>query len=128
MSATETMQLIFATALSMLGLGGGAAFLRRRLSRDRTEMTKDRTESRFVELLLEERDRALASAKEAWKGAQMSSEAIARLGAQNAHQAGEIDRLVRELERLKRTVMRLYPETREFLATDFQPLTKELPS
>lgn len=87
-------------------------------------MTKDRTESRFVELLLEERDRALSSAKEAWKGAQFSSEAIARLSAQNAHQAGEIERLTREMDRLKRTVMRMYPDTRDFLATDSQPLAK----
>lgn len=119
------MKLAFATAASMLGLGSGVALLRRRLSRDKTEMTKDRTENSFVELLLEERDRALASAREAWKGAQFSSEAIARLTEQNAHQAREIERLTREMDRLKRTVMRMYPETRDFLASDSPPLAKE---
>ena len=118
----ETLQIIFGTAASMLGLGTSAALLRRRLSRDSTEMTKDRTESRFVELMLEERDRALASARDAWKGAQMSAEAIARLTEQNAYQAREIERLTREMDRLKRTVIRMYPDTREFLASDSQPL------
>ena len=122
----ETLQLIFAAAASVLGLSASVAVFRRRLSRDKTEMTKDRTESCFVELLLQERDSALASSREAWKGAQMSSEAIARLTEQNAHQACEIARLTREMDRLKRTVMRMYPDTRDFLDSDPQPL-KEHP-
>ena len=116
------MQLIVATALSMLGLGGGAAFLRRRLSRDSTEMTKDRTESKFVELLLADRDAAMASSREAWKTAQASAEAIARLVAENLHQTNEIHRLVDEFGAFKRMLIRLYPETRQFLSSDYPPL------
>ena len=119
------MQLIVATALSMLGLGGGAAFLRRRLSRDSTEMTKDRTESKFVELLLADRDAAMASSREAWKTAQASAEAIARLVAENLHQTNEIHRLVDEFGAFKRMLIRLYPETRQFLSSDYPPLSPD---
>lgn len=100
---------------------GGVALMRRRLSRDRTEITKDRVESEFVELLLKERDQALATAREAWRQREVDAQSIARLTSQNTFQQAEIDRLLAEFERFKRVVVRLYPPTRTFLESDFQP-------
>jgi len=103
-----------------VGAAGGVALLRRRLSRDRTEMTKDRVEGEFVQLLLKERDEALERAQEAWRVRQVDVESIARLTSQNAFQQGEIERLKSEMTSLKRTVTRLYPTTRNFLESDYQ--------
>jgi molecular chaperone GrpE (heat shock protein) len=121
----EVAQAIFAFIAGALGLAGSAALLRRRLSRDETEMTKDRVESKFVAQLLEDRDDAVQRAREASQGRQADREEIARLGAQNAHQAAEIARLTQEFAAFKRMLVRLYPETRQFLTSDFPPLIKE---
>jgi len=101
---------------------GGVALLRRRLSRDRTEMTKDRAESAFITQLLKERDAAVTLARDAWRDRQTDVESIARLQAQNAYQQSEIERLKAEFGSLKRLIARLYPETRVFLESDFQRL------
>lgn len=103
-----------------VGAAGGVALLRRRLSRDKTEMTKDRVEGEFVQLLLKERDEALERARDAWRVRQVDVESIARLTSQNAFQQGEIERLKAEMTALKRTVTRLYPTTRNFLESDYQ--------
>lgn len=112
-----------AAATAVVGAAGGAALLRRRLSRDRTEMTKDRVESEFVVLLLKERDEALESAREAWRVRQVDAESIARLTSQNAYQQGEIERLKEEFHAFKRLIARLYPATRVFLESDFHQPT-----
>lgn len=110
-----------AAATAAIGAAGGAALLRRRLSRDRTEMTKDRVESEFFTLLLKERDEALASAREAWRVRQVDAESIARLTSQNLYQQQEIERLKVEFSAFKRLIARLYPSTRSFLESDFSP-------
>lgn len=110
-----------AAATAVIGAAGGAAVLRRRLSRDKTEMTKDRVESEFVVLLLKERDEALASAREAWRVRQVDAESIARLQSQNLFQEQEIQRLKQEFGAFKRLIARLYPATRAFLESDFPP-------
>lgn len=120
---TELMQTIAgwtAAATAAVGAAGGAALLRRRLSRDRTEMTKDRVESEFVVLLLKERDEAIDNAREAWRVRQVDAESIARLTSQNNYQQGEIERLKTEFATFKRLVARLYPTTRPFLESGFQ--------
>lgn len=104
-----------AAATAAIGAAGGAALLRRRLSRDKTEMTKDRVESEFFTLLLKERDEALASAREAWRVRQVDAESIARLTSQNIYQQQEIERLKLEFASFKRLIARLYPTTRSFL-------------
>ena len=108
-----------AAATAAIGAAGGAVALRRRLSRDRTEMTKDRVESEFVTLLLKERDEALASAREAWRVRQVDAESIARLTSQNLYQQQEIERLKSEFAAFKRLMVRLYPTTRSFFDSDF---------
>jgi hypothetical protein len=109
-----------------IGAAGGAALLRRRLSRDRTEMTKDRVESQFVVLLLKERDDAMENAgkawdnaREAWRMRQVDAESIARLTSQNQFQQQEIERLKTDFAAFKRLIARLYPATRNFLESDF---------
>jgi hypothetical protein len=120
-----------AAATAVIGAAGGAAVLRRKLSRDRTEMTKDRVESQFVQLLLQERDEALESAREAWRVRQVDAESIARLTSQNLYQQQEIERLKAEFAGFKRLVARMYPATRQFLESDFSKpldLGPELPA
>jgi hypothetical protein len=116
-----------AAATAVIGAAGGAAVLRRRLSRDKTEMTKDRVESQFVTLLLRERDEALASAQEAWRVRQVDAESIARLTSQNLYQQQEIERLKAEFTAFKRLIARLYPATRAFLESGFQQPTDLAP-
>ncbi len=123
----DMLQTIAGWGAAGVGLAGSLALLRRRLSRDQTEMTKDRTESRFVERLLQDRDAALAEHREALRARQTDSEAIARLTSQNEHQAREIERLTVEFAAFKRMLARLYPETRQFLGSDFPPLTRDTP-
>lgn len=90
-------------------------------------MTKDRTESKFVELLLAERDEALDEARDAMRARHADAEAIARLSAQNEHQAREIARLTADFASFKRMMIRVYPEMRQFLSSDFAPL-QDFPS
>ena len=116
----QTIAAWTAAVTAGIGVLGGAALLRRRLSRDKTEMTKDRIESQFVTLLLRERDEALASAREAWRVRQVDVESIARLMSQNNYQQAEIERLKAEFASFKRLIARLYPATRAFLESDFQ--------
>jgi hypothetical protein len=110
-------------------LGAGVAstvmLLRRRWSRDQTEMTKDRAESHLIITAMAERDEARAEARAAWASQQADGAAIARLTAQNEQQAREIQRLTQEFAAFKRMMARMHPETRDFLGTDFQPMPKE---
>ena len=117
----------------LLGAGAGGAgllsvalMLRRRWSRDSTEITKDRAEAQIILTAMAERDEARADARAAWLAHQADAEAIARLSAQNEHQAREIARLTTEFASFKRMLARIYPETRQFLVSDFQPM-QELP-
>lgn len=121
MDAGLTQQVVgwTAAATAVIGAAGGAALLRRRLSRDNTEMTKDRVEGQFFGQLLKERDDALADAREAWRVRQVDVESIARLTSQNLYQQQEIERLRDEFSSFKRLIVRLYPTTRAFLESEF---------
>lgn len=74
----------------------GILYLRRKASRDGTEIIKDRTEGKLLESLMVERDSARQSEREAWTQVNALSVANARLEATNQYQKEEIDRL-REL-------------------------------
>jgi hypothetical protein len=119
-AAASLLQTVAAWGAAGIGLAGSATFLRRRLSRDRTEMTKDRVEGDLVQLLLRERDEAQKVAREALSARHAASEAVARLMAKTEAQASEIARLQREFTAFKRMLVRVYPETRLFLGSDFQ--------
>ena len=101
---------------------GSVALLRRRLSRDRTEITKDTVEASFVERLLIERDNAQADARAAWQARQVDAETIARLLSEANSQAAEIARMSKEFASFQRKIGRIFPTAREFLDTGCVPL------
>lgn len=116
-------QSVATVCAGVVGLGASVALLRRRLSRDKAEMVKDRVESGYVELLLKERDAANADWRDAWRVRQKDTEVIARLAAQNEHLTAEISRLREEIGSFKRLVLRLHPDMRAFLVSSYPPLT-----
>lgn len=118
----DALQTLAGWSAAGVGFAGSLALLRRRLSHDQTERTKDRTEGLFVERLLQDRDTAIAENREAVMARQRDAEAIARLTVQNEHQEREISRLTIEFAAFKRLLARLYPDTRQFLGSDFSPL------
>lgn len=120
--APELVGTIAGWGAAGIGLAGSVALLRRRLSRDKTEMVKDRVESGFVELLLKERDAANADWRDAWRVRQHDTEVIARLTSQNEHLIAEITRLRDEIGSFKRLVLRLHPDMRAFLVSSYPPL------
>lgn len=111
-----------AIGAGIASLVGAGALLRRRLSRDRTERTKDHVESTWISQLLTERDEALDEARLATAARQADATAIARLTAQNESQARDIARLQREFAAFKRMVSRVFPNTRDFLGSEFEDL------
>ena len=122
----DLLQQVAGWGAGIVALVSSGALLRRKLSRDHVELTKDRAESAIVNLLLKERDEgqvavrdAQANMREAWKERHADAEAIARLTAENAYQAAEIARLSAEMESFKRVLARLYPDTRQFLDSNY---------
>lgn len=118
----DLMQTIAGVGAAGIGLAGSAALLRRRLSRDKTEMVKDRAESTIVELLLKERDQARDEAQTALKTHHDDAQTIARLTVDSTYQSAEIARLVIEFAAYKRLMVRMYPETRTFIVSEFSDL------
>jgi hypothetical protein len=114
-----TAQQVAAVTAAVTAAVGGVAVMRRRLSRDRTEITKDRVESEFLKVLLKERDEALANAREAWQARHVDAESIARLTAQNVYQQAEIERLKHDFAAFKRLIARLSPSLRAFMESEF---------
>lgn len=102
-----------ATAIG-IGLGSlvtAATVLRRRLSRDRVELTKDKAEGTFVELLLRERDTAIDEARQAAAARQADAATIARLTVQVEHLQRDVDALRRLLAHLHPDLGHLLPAT-----------------
>ncbi|HWH83455.1 MAG TPA: hypothetical protein VNU71_14585 [Burkholderiaceae bacterium] len=122
MNVETILQAIVGSSVAGAGLVGSFALLRRRLSRDRTEMIKDRAEGNIIEMTIAERNEARAEARTAWMAHQAATEAVARLTAQNEAQGREIARLTTEFDAFKRLLARMYPETRKFLVSDFQAM------
>lgn len=87
----------------------------------RRKLRNDTAEADMLAILKAERDEARAAEKVATASAQHAAENAARLQAVNNHQAEEIERLAREFAAFKRLIQRLYPDTREFLDSNFQP-------
>lgn len=127
MTPGEAVQLVLAGVGGLVTVGGSVAVLRRRVSKDNTEIHKDKTEAEFVTRLLAERDEAIERAEEASKNRDSDRSAIARLEEQNRGQAREIERLQKEFEAFKRVTLRLYPNTRAFLQSDFAELDEAKP-
>ena len=125
---TDWLETIAKWGAGAIGLGGVGALMRRRLSRDNTEVAKDRAEAQFVTQLMQERDRAQQQARDAQAAAsaaladrQDDAAVIGRLRAENEYLIKEIARLDDELQSFKRRVARLYPITRPFAQSDYVP-------
>lgn len=101
---------------------GGAALLRRRWARDGTEISKDKAESRFLDRALDERDEALRMIREVLAARQVDAALIATLREQLQAREREGQRLQMEFDAFKRRVLRMYPETRQFVESAFAPL------
>lgn len=91
-----------------LGAIGGALAIfvsfRRRLSRDNTEVAKDRAETNLVQTLREERDKAMADAREAWDRRTKDAQAIAKLTTENEYLKRDMQRLEGEVQELKESI------------------------
>lgn len=120
--AASLLETFAGWGAAAVAFAGSAALLRRRLSRDRTEIAKDTVEATFVQRLLQERDTAQADARAAWQARQGDAEIIARLTSLATGQAAEISRMTKNFAAFQRKIGRLYPATREFLDTDWVPL------
>lgn len=99
-------------------VGAGVAVLRRRYSRDRTEMHKDRTESQLLEQLMDD----AKDVRQAWGERRRDAAAIASLEARNTTLEKDFARLTMEFEAFKRMVFRLHPELRAFLPSTMASL------
>jgi seryl-tRNA synthetase len=98
---------------------GAVTLLRRRLSRDNTEVVKDRAEADIVARLVIERDAAITEAQRVREQRTSDAQTIARLVAENEAQAREVIRL---LASIRKMVRGLPPEVQKVLVTDFMPL------
>jgi len=122
--------------------GGVTAFitcllwLRRRTSRDGLEVIKDRTEGKMLQTAIEERDKAMAQAADAWSQRTDDAATIARLGAENEYLKRELAAAQQQLADIRTGVMavgRKVDETKSNLdeverrtgRTDPAPLGKE---
>jgi hypothetical protein len=109
-----------APAAGALGaLVGALMMVRRRLSRDGVEMTKDRAEADLVEVLRSERDAAIAEARRVRDQHTADAEIIARLLSDKAHLEADVRRLLADYRKMIRG---LSPEVRRVLATEFSDL------
>lgn len=77
-------------------------WLRRRTSRDSTEIAKDRAEESLIGKLANERDKAMEAAAEAWSRRTEDAKEIAGLRATNEYLKRDIERLTLDVERLSR--------------------------
>lgn len=113
------------------GLLGSVLMLRRRWSRDRTEITRDRVSDDVLVTVQAERQEARADAaaaradaRKAWAAHQALAETVAKLTARAEQQDRELERVRKEFGAFKRMVLRRYPELGEFMVSDFQPLPR----
>jgi MFS superfamily sulfate permease-like transporter len=107
------------------GVATSLALFARRVSRDRTEIAKDRAEQTSLAKLLAERDTAITESREFWRLRQLDGASIARLENRCANQQREIKRLQLEFASFRRMVVRAYPEIERWLESDFVPLRDE---
>ena len=105
---------------------GTILWLRRRVSRDNTEVAKDKGEKQLVERLITERDLAAADAREAWKQRNADAQSIARLEARLLAMEEKIQDLNRdlklkdrEIKGLRRVIKETNPEAAKLWSTDF---------
>lgn len=113
-------------------LVGTLLWLRRRVSKDSTEINADKAQNTILGTALSRADAAERDAREAWAQRTKDAEAIARLSVQNEALIAQISLLRDEkfvvgiqLKRLKMELGRQNPELRRFLGSDFGPINDE---
>lgn len=79
----------------ILGVGvsmvvGAILYLRRKTSRDGLEIFKDRTEGAMMKTIIEERDKAIAEAREAWAIVNANAREMGELTAENSYMKREL--------------------------------------
>lgn len=113
------------------GVGGlilASIWFRRRMSRDGAEIAKDRAETNIVEVLRQERDKAMGDAREAWARRTADAEQIAALRSENEFLKRDINRLSEELEELKESVAILRHALSRISGTPPAPPVLSIPS
>lgn len=129
---TSAMPITGGTA-TITGIGSILAtifilWLRRRLSRDSSQIVQDRADGITVKTLLEvnkslatENERVKTEAREAWSYRTADARTIARLESDNTH-------LTQELERLRLLVQPVVTAARELEDSGMMPLVEHKPS
>lgn len=87
----------FSIGLTATAVVAGILYFRRKLSRDSTEIIKDRADGKFTQQLMESLEARSAEAKEAWAKFNELNAEVGELRAANAYLKREVDRLVGEL-------------------------------
>jgi len=107
-----------AWSAAIAGAVAGAMALRRRWSSDSAGVTRDRTESRFLDQLIDD----ASSVRQAMRERQADAAAIAQLQERNRALERELAILTMEFEAFKRLIARNFPDAREWLGTGFAEL------
>lgn len=76
-------------------------YFRRKVSRDSTEITKDKAESNLVQTLRDERNEAMNAAREAWDRRTTDAEEIAGLRKENEYLKRDVAKLTTQVDELK---------------------------
>lgn len=90
---------------AVASLVAGVLWLRRRTSRDGVELIKDRTEGRLLQTAIEERDKAMAQARDAWSQRTADAGALGRLNAENEYLKRELAAAQQLVNDIRRGVM-----------------------
>lgn len=86
---------------AVVSILGAILWLRRRLSRDNLEVSKDSAEKNLLVTAIAERDKAIASAEEAWESRTKDAELIGKLSSDVEHLSAINKNLLEEVERLR---------------------------
>lgn len=90
---------------AIAGLVSGVFWLRRKTSRDGVELIKDRTEGKLLQTTIEERNKAMAEAREAWSQLNSMQYAQGGLAAENEYLKRELDAARQQITEIRRGVM-----------------------
>lgn len=123
--------------MAVATLVSGVLWLRRRTSRDGVELIKDRTEGKLLQTAIDERDKAMAQARDAWSQRTADAGALGQLRAENEYLKRELaaaQQLVTDIRRGVQEVGRKVDETQSNLQaverrtgkTDPAPLGRDL--
>lgn len=86
-------------------LVSGVLWLRRRTSRDGVELIKDRTEGRLLQTAIEERDKAMEQAREAWGQRTTDAGQLGQLRAENEYLKRELATAQQQITDIRAGVM-----------------------